>query len=125
MELFRLTGERIRAFVERRGYASMELFAHENRLAKSTLSELVSGKNDPKLSTLARICAGLEISLSELFRDGAIESAVREEAPGYDRSPHASAPLATLLGPTTRWSGKKARIGSAFLPYRHRKGAQK
>lgn len=84
MELFKLTGERIRTFVERRGYASMELFAHENGLAKSTLSELLSGKNDPKLSTLARICAGLEITLAELFRDGAIDSSVREEAPGYE-----------------------------------------
>ena len=84
MELFKLTGERIRAYVERRGYASVELFAHENGLAKSTLSELLSGKNDPKLSTLAHICAGLEISLAELFRDAAIESSVREEAPGYE-----------------------------------------
>ena len=80
----KITGERIRTLVSGRGYASMELFAHENSIPKSTLSELLSGKNDPKLSTLAKICAGLEIPLSELLRDSEIDAWVREVAPKYD-----------------------------------------
>ncbi len=84
MDLLRITGERIRSLVLRRGYASVELFAHENRIAKSTLSEILSGQNDPKLTTLAKICAGLEISLSELMRDAEIDLWVREVAPKYD-----------------------------------------
>jgi transcriptional regulator with XRE-family HTH domain len=88
VDILRLTGERIKGLVARRGYTSIELFAHENRIAKSTLSELLNGKNDPKLTTLAKICAGLEIPLSELFRDNGIDSWVREKAPDYDpRSP--------------------------------------
>lgn len=102
MELLKITGDRIKALVGRRGYASIELFAHENSIAKSTLSEILSGKNDPKLSTLAKICAGLEISLSELLRDGEIDTWVREEAPRYDsRAPKAKAGK----------SGKKGRKG--------------
>lgn len=84
MDLLKLTGERIKALVGRRGYASVELFAHENQIAKSTLSEILNGKNDPKLTTLAKICSGLEISLSELLRDSEIDSWVRDEAPKYD-----------------------------------------
>jgi transcriptional regulator with XRE-family HTH domain len=84
LDLLKLTGERIKALVLRHGYNSIELFAHENRIPKSTLSELLNGKNDPKLSTLAKICAGLEIPLSELLRDAEIDNWVREKAPGYD-----------------------------------------
>jgi transcriptional regulator with XRE-family HTH domain len=93
VDILKLTGERIKGLVARRGYASIELFAHENRIAKSTMSEILNGKNDPKLSTLAKICAGLEISLSELFRDNGIDAWVREEAPDYDpREPRSARP---------------------------------
>jgi DNA-binding Xre family transcriptional regulator len=84
VELLKLTGERIKGLLAKRGHASVELFAHENRIAKSTMSELINGKNDPKLSTLAKICSGLEISLSELLRDSEIDLWVRDEAPKYD-----------------------------------------
>ena len=86
--------------VRGRGYASIELFAHENRIPKSTLSELLNGKNDPKLSTLAKICAGLEITLAELLRGPEIESWVREGAPKYDAR--------TKVKPKAK-SGKKAK----------------
>jgi transcriptional regulator with XRE-family HTH domain len=82
--LLKITGDRIRDMVRGRGYPSIELFAHENHIPKSTLSELLNGKNDPKLSTLAKICAGLEISLSELLRAPEIDLWVREVAPKYD-----------------------------------------
>jgi transcriptional regulator with XRE-family HTH domain len=92
LDLLKITGERIKALVLRRGYGSIELFAHENSIPKSTLSELLSGKNDPKLTTLAKICAGLELSLSELLRDPEIDTWVREVAPKYDpRSPRSKA----------------------------------
>jgi transcriptional regulator with XRE-family HTH domain len=82
--LLKITGDRIREMVRGRGYASIELFAHENRIPKSTLSELLNGKNDPKLSTLAKICSGLEVSLAELLRAPEIDLWVREVAPKYD-----------------------------------------
>jgi transcriptional regulator with XRE-family HTH domain len=84
VDILKITGERIRSLVLGRGYSSIELFAHEHGIPKSTLSELLSGKNDPKLTTLAKICAGLEISLAELLCDPHIDLWVREKAPHYD-----------------------------------------
>ncbi|MDB5051609.1 MAG: hypothetical protein JWO30_4680 [Fibrobacteres bacterium] len=81
--LLKHVGEKIRTRILKSGYASVELYAHENNIPKSTLSEIITGKNDPRLTTLAKICAGLGISLSELFRDPAIEGWVSESAPTY------------------------------------------
>lgn len=83
MDFLKHIGERIRTRILRSGYPSIEIYAHENQIPKSTLSEIISGKNDPRLSTLAKICAGLEITLSELFQDPGIDQWVRESALRY------------------------------------------
>src|SRR6476620_9859980 len=78
-----------RRIVDKSDTGSIELFAHENQIPKSTLSEILNGKNDPRLSTLAKICSGLEIQLYELFADPALETLVAESAGKYSpRSPH-------------------------------------
>ena len=76
-------GARIKDRILGSGVRSVEKFALENDIPKSTLSELLNGKNDPRLTTLAKICAGLEISLSDLLREDAIDGWVRESAPRY------------------------------------------
>ena len=83
MEFLELIGERIRSRIAASGVKSVEQFAHENEIPKSTLSELLNGKNNPRLTTLAKICAGLEISLADLLDHEPINSWVRESAPGY------------------------------------------
>lgn len=83
MDVLKHFGEKVREKILRRGYASMELFAHENRIPKSTLSEILNGKNDPKLTTVAKICSGLEMTLSELFHDPSLDQWVQESAPDY------------------------------------------
>jgi transcriptional regulator with XRE-family HTH domain len=83
LDVLKHFGERIRERILRKGYASVELFAHENRIPKSTLSEILNGKNDPKLTTMAKICSGLEMTLSELFHDPSLDVWVRESAPEY------------------------------------------
>ena len=84
MDLLKHLGEKIRLrILNKSDFTSIELFAHENHIPKSTLSELLNGKNDPKLTTLAKICSGLEISLADLFMDASIEDWVREAAPKY------------------------------------------
>lgn len=45
---------------------SLNLFAYENDLNKSTLSRIENGIVDPKLTTLKKIADGLEIPLNEL-----------------------------------------------------------
>lgn len=83
LDLLKHIGEKIRARILRSGYASIELYAHENDIPKSTLSEIITGKNDPRLSTLAKICAGLDMTLSDFFRDPTLDEWVREKAPKY------------------------------------------
>jgi transcriptional regulator with XRE-family HTH domain len=83
LDVLKHFGERVREKILRKGYASVELFAHENRIPKSTLSEILNGKNDPKLTTVAKICSGLEISLSDLFQDPNLNQWVQESAPAY------------------------------------------
>lgn len=83
VDILKHFGERVREKILRKGYASVELFAHENRIPKSTLSEILNGKNDPKLTTVAKICSGLETTLSELFHDSSLDLWVREDAPKY------------------------------------------
>ena len=84
MDIQQLLGESIRNRIFASNYRTEEKFAHENDIKKSTLSELLNGKNNPKLTTLAKIASGLEITLSELLRGPEIDSWVREKAPKYD-----------------------------------------
>lgn len=84
MDSLQKLGDSIRRrIVNKSDTGSIELFAHENQIPKSTLSEFLNGKNDPRLSTLTKICAGLEIKLFELFSDPAFESLVAESAVKY------------------------------------------
>lgn len=57
----------IASAIRKAGYASHEQFAHVIDLPKSTLSRLLSGKADPRLSTLERIAEGLGMSLVSLL----------------------------------------------------------
>lgn len=84
MDYLQKLGENLRRRILSSGPSgSIELFAHENQIPKSTLSEVLNGKNDPRLSTLAKICSGLGIGLSDLFADSALESLVAESAGKY------------------------------------------
>ncbi|HKP96123.1 MAG TPA: helix-turn-helix transcriptional regulator [Fibrobacteria bacterium] len=104
MDFLKHLGENIRSRIRKKSAGSIELFAHENQIPKSTLSEILNGKNDPRLTTLAKICSGLEIPLSELFIDPALESWVRESAAKYNpRSPRPSSPRR----PSTRKPSKE------------------
>ncbi len=76
-------GARIREKILSTGTKSVELFAHEHGIAKSTLSEIINGKKDMRLSTLARIAAALDMNLSELLDDPRMDALVREAQPEY------------------------------------------
>jgi transcriptional regulator with XRE-family HTH domain len=110
MDYLEKLGENIRRrIVNRSDAGSIELFAHENQIPKSTLSELLNGKNDPRLSTLAKICAGLEIRLSDLFADPAMESLVAEATARYSPSSKRS----SRKSPARSTGGKSSRDKAA------------
>jgi len=49
------------ALLEINGYHSIELFAHEHAIAKSTLSYYLRGKRLPSLEILLKIAKGFEV----------------------------------------------------------------
>lgn len=64
IELIRLN---VRKEIAAAGYRTVELFAHEHGLDKSTLSRLINGNREPKVSTLLRIAHALGIPVSQFF----------------------------------------------------------
>ena len=83
LDILGYVGEKLRQRILKGGYETVELFAHENGIPKSTLSELLSGKNDPRLTTLLKIFSALETTPGEFLKDHEIDSWVRETAPRY------------------------------------------
>ena len=83
MDFLELVGKRIRNRILDGSFKTVEEFAFETEISKATLSEIINGKNNPKVTTLARIASHLGITLSELFQDPEINSWVREQAPHY------------------------------------------
>jgi len=67
-------GRRIDFCIRRQGFRSHEEFAHAIGLPKSTLSRLMRGLIDPRVSTLDRIAAGLGMSLAEMLAAGDFEA---------------------------------------------------
>lgn len=59
--------ENIRQKIQDAGYATIEKFAYENNLTKSTITRAINGSRNPRLITLIEIANGLGISLSELL----------------------------------------------------------
>jgi len=64
---FQSLGQSIKRKIAAKGYPTVEVFAHEHAIPKGTLSKIVNGKVDAKVSTLLRISQALEISISEFF----------------------------------------------------------
>lgn len=70
-KFFESLGRRVSALIAEKGYKSPYAFWLEHGdegLSRSNLNYLLSGKTDPKVSTLRRIAEGLEIDLHELFK---------------------------------------------------------
>ena len=59
--------ENIRQKIQDAGYATIEKFAYENGLTKSTITRAINGSRNPRLITLIEIANGLDIHLSELL----------------------------------------------------------
>lgn len=59
-------GKRI-AYLRKQKHLSQLQFALECGVAKSYVSELESGKRNPSLLTLEKICLALDVTLSTLF----------------------------------------------------------
>lgn len=59
--------ENIRKKILDAGYTTVEKFAYENGLTKSTITRAINGSRNPRLITLIDIANALGINLSELL----------------------------------------------------------
>ena len=60
--------------IEDAGYPSIEKFAFENGLIKTTISRAIKGTRNPRIVTLVEIANGLDMSLQELLELDKIET---------------------------------------------------
>jgi transcriptional regulator with XRE-family HTH domain len=66
-DFLQVLGQRIRTMREKQG-VSLNKFAYENDFTKSGLSKIETGQSDLRATTIKKIAAGLNMSLSELVR---------------------------------------------------------
>jgi transcriptional regulator with XRE-family HTH domain len=78
-----LLGTRIRICIEKAGDRTVEEFAFAFGIGKSTLSDILTGKKSPTVSTLARWANALEIPIGDFFEDDRLNHWVREAPPAY------------------------------------------
>lgn len=71
--------ENIQQKIKDAGYATIEKFAYENNLTKSTITRAINGSRNPRLVTLIEIANALNINLSELLDLCHIESSQKRK----------------------------------------------
>ena len=72
------TLRRIKELLDKRGWTTYRL-AQEAELPTSTLSNLFNRYNEPSISTLALICKGFGISMSEFFSEEGVSIVLTEQ----------------------------------------------
>ena len=113
--------ENIRQKIQDAGYATIEKFAYENGLTKSTITRAINGSRNPRLITLIEIANGLNINLSELLDLRHIEH-IQEKKSNHKRKSNlfdsfkesyfCNCPLFIRVG----WAGKPSVAGRRLSP---------
>ncbi len=67
LDPLKAVGETIRRQIALKGYPTVETFAHEHSISKGTLSKILNGKVDAKVTTLYRIALALGVGVTELL----------------------------------------------------------
>jgi transcriptional regulator with XRE-family HTH domain len=101
---FEIIRTNLRRFILEGGYPSVERFAHENAIDKTTLSRILNGKREPRLSTLIKIAECLNLTLNDFYLAGDPEA--RPPAPGADPR------RLTLVMPEADVKTLQTRLGS-------------
>ena len=82
----RAFGERVRALRKARGY-SQEVFAAHANLDRSAYGKLERGEINVGLATLARMAVALDLTLSQLLEEIALDAAEVQTLPRSSRGP--------------------------------------
>lgn len=70
MDLVKIVGERIRFYRKERGLSQEEL-AFRASLHNTYIGQLERGEKNATIESLAKVCAALDITLADLFKDEA------------------------------------------------------
>jgi transcriptional regulator with XRE-family HTH domain len=65
----------------REDYKSNEEFAYANGIDKSTLSRILNGARDPRVSTLLKIAESLNLTLNDLYLEGYVRGKTQVYTP--------------------------------------------
>lgn len=112
---------RIEEAIRKAGYLSQDQFAHEIGLPRATLYRVLSGKIDPRVSTLAKISKGLNVPLEDFFKsDGAPSGLSKGHSTFHRAGPKKKSNiLMNILIPVGEdvpgWLQEACRQGVAFL----------
>ena len=68
IELLTVLGKNIAKAIKKRGFESQEQFAWEIDLPKTTLSRIIRGKGDVRISKLAKIARALKVKVDDLLK---------------------------------------------------------
>lgn len=68
MDLVKIVGERIRFYRKERGLSQEEL-AYRASLHNTYIGQLERGEKNATIESLAKVCAAMDITLAELFKD--------------------------------------------------------
>lgn len=77
--------DNIRKEIAMAGYRTIELFAHEHGIDKSTLSRVINGQREPRVGTIVRIARALDIRISRLFGESELLQTVERPESSYRR----------------------------------------
>ena len=102
---FEIIRTNLRRFILEGGYPSVERFAHENAIDKTTLSRILNGKREPRLSTLIKIAECLNLTLNDFYLAPDFEARPSPE-PGANRH------VLTLVIPDADAKALQTRLGS-------------
>lgn len=67
-DLLAVLGKNIGKFIKKRGYSTAEEFAWEIKIPKTTLSRIMRGKGDVRISKLNIIAKALDVKIDDLLK---------------------------------------------------------
>jgi transcriptional regulator with XRE-family HTH domain len=66
-ETRRLLSKNLKAIIKRRGYRTVELFAHENGFDKGWIHRILRGETDPSFGRVVKLAKALGTDLNSLY----------------------------------------------------------
>jgi predicted transcriptional regulator len=66
--LLKALGQNIAKFIKKKGFQDAEKFAWEMKIPKSSLSRIINGKNDIRITKLVTIAKALNVKIDDLIK---------------------------------------------------------